>query len=1151
MKKIYIIAVLFFSFFAFESFANGVKLNKAKYIPKEESGFTIVKLATISTEPPITVCEGSNLTLIANLSVGTAPYTYSWSGPNGYTSLDENPTINNILLSDAGIYTLTITDTLGAQFIQTTDVIVKAKIDPTFEAILPAICKGGISPLLSNTSTEGIVGSWTPSIVSNTATGNYVFTPNSGECANPLTLTIFVVNNVNPTFSTPTVICQGDTPPILPQVSNNGIVGTWSPAIVNNTTAGAYTFTPSAGQCANIKTLNITINPTTIVFSPIAPICFGETLSPLPTTSSNGVTGNWTPAIDNTTTKTYTFTPTAGQCASSPITLTILVNPVLAVFNPVAPICSGSPLAALPTTSTNGVLGTWLPSLDNTKTTTYTFTPTAGQCATDKVTLEIIVNPVDIIFSPINPICYGDSLAPLPTTSSNGVTGTWSPAIDNTTTTTYTFTPTTGQCATNPLTKTIVVNPITTVFNFFIAPICTGDFLAPLPTTSANGVTGTWAPALDNTATKTYTFTPTPGQCVTATTTIEIVVNSVIAVFTPIEPICSGSYLAALPTTSTNGVSGSWSPDLDNTKTTTYTFTPTPGQCATNSATMTIIVQPIIAIFNAVNPICVGEALTPLPTTSSNGVTGIWTPALDNTITKTYTFTPDSGQCAPITTLEIVVNQLTKPLFNPIVDFCSGTVSPDLALTSNNGITGTWNPATINNTASETYTFTPATGQCASTTTLDVVIIPIETPTFNPIPDVCYGTSAPSLISTSNNGYSGTWNPATISNTTSSTYTFTPNTGQCASTTTLDVIVTIIQPSFTITNSICVNATAPLLPTTSNNGITGSWNPAIVDNLATANYTFTPDPDQCAPTKIITITVNPYLEATFNPIVPICFGSIPPALQLISNNGYSGTWSPATIRNTDSGTYTFTPNPGECTFVATLDVIVIPNIPTTFAEIDPICSGSTPPVLPATSANNISGTWSPAIVSNTESKTYNFTPNYGQCGTPISLSVTVYPSPIDIVIKTTDVVNEGPDGIIEIVSVVSGQSPFQYKIDNSSFTNDVLYSNLPNGDYTITVRDSNGCEFNKIVTINSICVFPNAISPNGDAFNESFNLKGCDVVKLEIFNRYGRKVNSYSDYSDQWDGKTSGGEALPDGTYFYSAEIKDGTSKSGWIYIAK
>jgi hypothetical protein len=36
----------------------------------------------------------------------------------------------------------------------------------------------------------------------------------------------------------------------------------------------------------------------------------------LPTTSTNGITGNWSPSISNTTTTTYTFTPTIGQCAA-------------------------------------------------------------------------------------------------------------------------------------------------------------------------------------------------------------------------------------------------------------------------------------------------------------------------------------------------------------------------------------------------------------------------------------------------------------------------------------------------------------------------------------------------------------------------------------------------------------------------------------------------------------------------------------------------------------------------------------------------------------------------------------------------------------------------------------------------------------------
>jgi hypothetical protein len=59
-----------------------------------------------------------------------------------------------------------------------------------------------------------------------------------------------------------------------------------------------------------------------------------------------------------------------------------------------------------------------------------------------------------------------------------------------------------------------------------------------------------------------------------------------------------------------------------------------------------------------------------LPTTSNNGITGTWSPALDNTKTAVYTFTPAAGQCATTRTWTITVND--KPS-KPTV-FVSGFV---------------------------------------------------------------------------------------------------------------------------------------------------------------------------------------------------------------------------------------------------------------------------------------------------------------------------------------------------------------------------------------------------------------------------------------------------------------------------------------------
>ena len=196
--------------------------------------------------------------------------------------------------------------------------------------------------------------------------------------------------------------------------------------------------------------------------------------------------------------------------------------------------------------------------------------------------MTITVNPlITPTFTQVDPICNGDVLAALPTTSNNGVTGTWSPAINNTATTIYTFTPDITQpgqaCAINQ-TMTITVNPLITPTFTQVDPICNGDFLAALPTTSNNGVTGTWSPAINNTATTIYTFTPDitqPGQACAINQSMTITVNPLITpTFTQVDPICNGDVLAALPTTSNNGVTGTWSPAITILQLRSYTFTP-------------------------------------------------------------------------------------------------------------------------------------------------------------------------------------------------------------------------------------------------------------------------------------------------------------------------------------------------------------------------------------------------------------------------------------------------------------------------------------------------------------------------------------------------------------------------------------------------
>jgi hypothetical protein len=325
-----------------------------------------------------------------------------------------------------------------------------------------------------------------------------------------------------------------------------------------------------------------------------------------------------------------------------------------APFTQIPPICRGEAIN-LPTTSSNGVKGTWTPAVNNTQTTTYTFIPSEGQCAT-RPTMTVQVNqPALPTFTQVAAVCKGTAFT-LPTTSNNGITGSWLPDINTNTTTTYTFTPAAGQCASTTA-MTVEVNESTTPAFTQVAAICKGTSFT-LPTTSNNGITGNWLPAINTNTTTTYTFTPAAGQCA-STTTMTVEVNEPTSpAFTQVAAVCKGAVFT-LPTTSNNGITGNWSPAINANTTTTYTFTPTAGQCA-STATMTVQVnEPVTPVFNQIGPFNNGESFT-LPTVSNNGISGNWSPAINNTTTTTYTFTPLAGQCATVVQLTVVINTATS-----------------------------------------------------------------------------------------------------------------------------------------------------------------------------------------------------------------------------------------------------------------------------------------------------------------------------------------------------------------------------------------------------------------------------------------------------------------------------------------------------------
>jgi len=103
------------------------------------------------------------------------------------------------------------------------------------------------------------------------------------------------------------------------------------------------------------------------------------------------------------------------------------------------------------------------------------------------------------------------------------------------------------------------------------------------------------------------------------------------------------------------------------------------------SASFPITVTPsIVPTFDPIEPINAGELISDLPVVSTNNISGTWLPALNNTTTTTYTFTPSSGVCVSNTTLTIVVNPIAPPTGSPQQNFEAGQTLSNLMVSGTN-----------------------------------------------------------------------------------------------------------------------------------------------------------------------------------------------------------------------------------------------------------------------------------------------------------------------------------------------------------------------------------------------------------------------------------------------------------------------------------
>ncbi|WP_207625685.1 beta strand repeat-containing protein [Niastella populi] len=881
------------------------------------------------------VCAGSTLNLTA-----TGGSTYAWTGPNGFNSNIQNPTITNATTGASGSYTVTVT---------------------------------GANGCIANATTNVTINPFpTASVVSNQTYCNSIIAP-----VTPITGavpgTAFIWTNSNPAIGL--------------AASGSGNIPSFTATNTTNAPISAtITITPSASGCTGTPvTYTIAVNPTptttavsnqthcsnaSVAANSLSGPVAGTTFTWTNSNTAIGLAASGTGDIPsftatNTTTApitaTITITPTANGCTGTSSTYTITVNPLPAV-NAVsnAVYCNTAAGAAINfasnvpgatfawTSSANvgfgtsgtGNMGAFTASNSTNvpAVATISVIATANGCAGAATTFTITVNPIPAITATpsTQTVCSGTAINTITISNPGNVAGT-----------TYAWT----------RDNTGVLTGLTSG---------TGSTIAGTLTNTTNTAQSTI-----------FTITSSASGC-TSTTTATVIVSPRPVITNQTAAICSGgtftvtpanggsiipagtTYSWAAPTGTglTGGSAGSGTSitgTLINTgtvvRTATYTVTPVSGSCTGSTFTVSVTVNPVPAIANQATTVCSGTAINITPSGVPTGTTYTWsapsvtggitggtagsgssiTGTITNTTgavqTATYTVTPVTNGCTGNTfTVTATINPATTITTAPAnITVCEGSSATFSVAATGLNLTYQWqvraNGNNFNNIAgatSATYTKSPViesdenryrvviTGSCGTANpTVELTVNPLPACSITGTNTVCPGISTTFTASgggtyswTGPNGFTAGTQNVTISD--SGTYTVTVTNSNGCKTSCTRTLAFNPTPTITVTPASAAICSGTSTTLTASGATSFSWNPGtslsstvnatvVANPTTTTTYTVTGyNASGCYGSTTVTVTVTPeVVGGTLSPAVTnYCEGAANNGTLTLS--GYTG-----------------------------------------------------------------------------------------------------------------------------------------------------------------------------------------------------------------------------------------------------------------------
>lgn len=1076
----------------------------------------------------------------------------------------------------------------------------------TLSAIIGNGC-GGSSNLYQWTPTTGLSCPTCSTTLANpTVTTNYTVTVTGGQigCWTQTAAISVVIAPVQAVFgpinAVPSSICAGQTTTVSMLYYNSGLI-TWQSAPsasgpwtnVPNSNNFSYVFGPLQSStyfraevvgCQTVDYTNVVfvnVNPNPTVSAVASTVCPGQTST---LTGSGATAYSWSspayPTGANTgganplVTTTYTVTGNLAGCTGTAL-VTVTVNPApnLAVNN--LTVCNNQTFTLQgigastwywqgPLSFTSNAQSPVLTNATPAMSGNYTLTGTSPLGCPGSTVANILVQAVPTpSIAQSTPVCLN---GPLFLYGSNVTGYSWSgpnsfssvlqnPVINNVTAAAagvYTLVGTVGTC-TGSVTRSITVSPLPSPTITTNSPVCAGQSIY----FSATGATS-------------YTWSGPPAFYVTGPT--------------PSIPNAAAN---------NNGV---------------FTLTARGANSCTAAATTTVVVNPLPVIPVTNLTVCTNQAIN---LTSGGGVTYTWTgpgsfasnaqnPSIAGAqvnMTGLYNTTVvTAAGCS--NTAVTTVTVLTLPPAAITVNTPSLCATHSLQLIASGGNSYSWSgpggfaslqssPQITNITTaySGVYTLSATIGQCTGTTTANITVFPLPSPTLSATSPVCeyqvmqlnagngigytYFWQGPDNFSHYGNNYVFSSVPLTAQG----VYTLTTtDLNGCKSTSLTTALINPIPIIETRNVASCEGQPAFLL---SNGGVsyvwkgpnnflasTGNATVPVVNNLTAGVYTvIVTSAASCTSMATALVSVKalpiPSLivtpKACVNGTVNLSgFGGA--AYQWDGPNDFASTYQNTTFTATSiscNGIYTLTvKDAAGCTSYTTAPVEVY-NLPDgmLLSDNDKRC-------VPFCCTFNLKNTSNAPVVDykwTLNGRNYN-QPTFDYCfltagdylvrgafidanGCTNATTYTINAHPV----PTADFLFTPPKPVemleeVEFTEMASGPELVQwnwYFISNRDLKvpgRKAVYRFENAGTYPVAmvVKNTWGCAdtiVKAVVIAEDFSLFvPNAFTPNDDGDNDQFFAKGRGVVKfdLRIYDRWGGLVFQTNDFSGAWDGTLNG-----------------------------